>query len=263
MSHWFGLLRLLGGTFLLSMIITCAKPPTEGTEPGDCVDGADNDGDGLYDCDDSDCADGPYCLDIEGDDDDSSAGACGHDEMLDCNINCAPTEWLGDGQCDDGAYPYYGNLIDFACLEHQFDNGDCEPTGDDDDDDDDDDTTGDDDDSAVEPFSFGDIYTLVTVNCSCHSNSDHKSGFAFASSPSSLYESWVGNQGSGVPAIQASSIDRIEPGNASQSYVIHKIEGTHLSVGGSGSRMPQGGPFLSDEDVSRIREWIDAGALNN
>ena len=33
----------------------------EGTEPGDCEDGADNDADGLFDCDDSGCAASPLC----------------------------------------------------------------------------------------------------------------------------------------------------------------------------------------------------------
>ena len=33
----------------------------EGTEPGDCSDDADNDADGLFDCDDSGCAASPLC----------------------------------------------------------------------------------------------------------------------------------------------------------------------------------------------------------
>ena len=39
----------------------------EGDEPGECDDGADNDQDGLFDCDDPDCAGAPVC--DEGDDD--------------------------------------------------------------------------------------------------------------------------------------------------------------------------------------------------
>ncbi len=37
---------------LLLLTIACAKP--EGTYAGECLDGADNDGDGLYDSDDPD-----------------------------------------------------------------------------------------------------------------------------------------------------------------------------------------------------------------
>ena len=33
----------------------------EGTEPGDCIDDADNDADGLFDCDDSGCAGAAAC----------------------------------------------------------------------------------------------------------------------------------------------------------------------------------------------------------
>ncbi len=37
------------------------KPGLEGDEPGDCSDGADNDADGLFDCDDPDCAGSSDC----------------------------------------------------------------------------------------------------------------------------------------------------------------------------------------------------------
>jgi hypothetical protein len=35
----------------------------EGMNPGECSDGADNDGDGFFDCNDSDCARAPNCSD--------------------------------------------------------------------------------------------------------------------------------------------------------------------------------------------------------
>jgi hypothetical protein len=50
---------------------------------------------------------------------------CPPGEIEDCNGNCAPSEWIGDGYCDDGAYDYGGNLIDFNCAAFAFDNGDC------------------------------------------------------------------------------------------------------------------------------------------
>jgi len=253
-------LTMLGMLVLLPGLITCTRAAIEeGSEPGDCTDGADNDADSLYDCDDPGCAADPECVVLPGDDDDdSSSSGCNAGEMLDCNANCAPTEWLGDGQCDDGAYPYYGNLIDYACAEHGFDNGDCEATGDDDDTGDDD--TADDDDSAVEPWTFPEIYAFVATNCSCHSNSAHESGFAFDASQTTLYEVWVGSDGSGTLASQHSSMKRIEPGDSTQSYVMHKLEGTHISAGGGGSRMPLGGPFLSEDALDGIRGWIDSGA---
>ena len=40
---------------------------TEGANPGECADGADNDGDGAFDCDDEDCAGAPDCDDAASD----------------------------------------------------------------------------------------------------------------------------------------------------------------------------------------------------
>ena len=45
---------------------------SEGRSAGECSDGADNDGDGLYDCDDPDCFGSPDCDYAEG----QSAGDC-------------------------------------------------------------------------------------------------------------------------------------------------------------------------------------------
>ncbi len=38
------------------------RPEVEGDEPGECYDGADNDFDGFFDCDDEDCAEAPDCI---------------------------------------------------------------------------------------------------------------------------------------------------------------------------------------------------------
>lgn len=51
----------------------------------------------------------------------------------------------------------------------------------------------------------------------------------------------------------------ITAGDADASYLVHKLEGTHLSVQGSGIAMPPGGP-LDAGVLSDIRQWIDAGA---
>lgn len=42
-------------------------------------------------------------------------GACPPGEIADCNGNCAPAEWVGDGFCDDGSFEWNGNLISFNC----------------------------------------------------------------------------------------------------------------------------------------------------
>ena len=51
--------------------------------------------------------------------------------VLDCDGNCAPNSWIGDGFCDDGAYGIYdeyGELVPvmLMCEEFNFDEGDCE-----------------------------------------------------------------------------------------------------------------------------------------
>lgn len=86
--------------FLISscalMVAACSESvgdtPREGQEPGQCEDGADNDGDGYFDCDDSDCVGAPAC---GGDTDDT--GFYQGDEDAD---NDGYT--VDDGDCDDG-----------------------------------------------------------------------------------------------------------------------------------------------------------------
>ena len=51
--------------------------------------------------------------------------------VLDCDGNCAPEFWIGDGWCDDGAYGIYGPdgevvPINLWCEELNWDEGDCE-----------------------------------------------------------------------------------------------------------------------------------------
>ncbi|MDH3532568.1 MAG: hypothetical protein OEO82_06525, partial [Gammaproteobacteria bacterium] len=61
------------------------------------------------------------------------------------------------------------------------------------------------------------------------------------------------------PSLQV-ALDRVEPGQPDNSYLIRKLEG---GPGIDGSRMPQGGPFLDQETVDQIRQWISDGALMN
>src|SRR5262245_42798215 len=65
-----------------------------------------------------------------------------------------------------------------------------------------------------------------------------------------------------VPSTE-SPLFRVLPGRPSQSYLVHKLDDTQLAVGGSGPQMPQGGPYLSQEDKDTVRAWILEGALDN
>jgi hypothetical protein len=58
---------------------------------------------------------------------------------------------------------------------------------------------------------------------------------------------------------------RITAGDAEQSYLFHKLRGTHNcpppdGPDGSGGRMPYGAPCLSETDLGTIRAWINDGA---
>ena len=54
---------------LLVALLACSEERIEGTEPNDCSDGADNDADGLFDCDDDSCAGAPVCAESDADTD--------------------------------------------------------------------------------------------------------------------------------------------------------------------------------------------------
>jgi hypothetical protein len=51
----------------------------------------------------------------------------------------------------------------------------------------------------------------------------------------------------------------VTPGNGEGSVIVKKLRGT----AGFGSRMPLGGPYLSDATIGKISLWITQGALNN
>jgi hypothetical protein len=65
----------------------------------------------------------------------------------------------------------------------------------------------------------------------------------------------------GVASIWTPSVQRVEAGDADNSFLIHKLEGT-VPGGGAvpGARMPFGGQPLSQATIDTIRQWIDAGA---
>ncbi len=66
----------------------------------------------------------------------------------------------------------------------------------------------------------------------------------------------------GVPAKNVGAVDdglvRVVAGRAGESFVVRKLE-AHVPVA-YGVRMPVGAAPLTDAEVARVREWIDAGA---
>lgn len=51
----------------------------------------------------------------------------------------------------------------------------------------------------------------------------------------------------------------IVPGNADSSNIVLKLR----TAPPFGARMPQGGPYLSADEIKKFEDWINAGAKNN
>jgi hypothetical protein len=66
-----------------------------------------------------------------------------------------------------------------------------------------------------------------------------------------------------VASLELPSMNRVTPNQPDNSYLVHKVQGTHLGVGGSGSQMPLGRSPLSQGEIDLIRAWIEAGARPN
>jgi len=63
-----------------------------------------------------------------------------------------------------------------------------------------------------------------------------------------------------VSSSEQPSLMRVKPGDPDNSYLYRKVLG---ASGISGSRMPQGGPFLTSAQLQLIHDWILAGAQDN
>jgi len=112
---------------------------------------------------------------------------------------------------------------------------------------------GDKDDVTTDTGTAGsDIQAIADASCG---PSSHTGGAASGDlSLDDFHGSTVG-----VASSDVADMNLVEPGDLDNSYLWHKIEGTHLDVGGDGSAMPLG-PALSDDDHSAIQAWIEDGA---
>jgi hypothetical protein len=104
----------------------------------------------------------------------------------------------------------------------------------------------------------GDVQPIFTVNCAlsgCHAGANPQLGQNL--SAGQAFQDIVA-----VPAIE-SSLLRVHPFRPDSSYLVHKVQGTHLAVGGSGGRMPLIGGPLTQAEIDVIRAWITDGAPDN
>lgn len=103
--------------------------------------------------------------------------------------------------------------------------------------------------TAVQP-----IWNLKCTSC-------HIGG----SPPASLNLSAANSYGAlvNVNASQLATMKRIKPNDVANSYLVHKVQGTHVGVGGVGGKMPpgcSGASCLSATELQAVKDWINAGA---
>lgn len=94
------------------------------------------------------------------------------------------------------------------------------------------------------------IQPILTQSCGgsgCHINSSTNGVNV------STYNSLINSTGAvyGEPVIN--------PGNPNESPLVDKIEPNPQF----GNRMPQGGPYLTNNEIAKIRAWIEGGAEDN
>lgn len=97
------------------------------------------------------------------------------------------------------------------------------------------------------------IFTPSCAQAGCHDSASDSAGLV-------LEDGRSHGELVGVPSNQSPLRQRVAPGDPDASYLIDKLVG---SANISGVRMPSGGPFLSDEEVDGIRQWIEDGAEDN
>lgn len=110
--------------------------------------------------------------------------------------------------------------------------------------------------AGAAPGFAADVAPLLKYRCApCHLTGDEAGGMALH--PGAAWKTLVN-----TPSIE-SPLLRVKPGAPDESYLVRKLEGTHLEAGGQGMRMPMEGGPLSDADIRMIRDWVAAGALQN
>ena len=108
---------------------------------------------------------------------------------------------------------------------------------------------------VVQDTNFSEIQTIFTANCAlsgCHDLATSQADLSLEGP--NAYAQLVN-----VSSTQNSVLNRIEPGDPDNSYLIQKLEG----LASSGAQMPYGRAALSSDLIDLFRDWILAGALND
>ena len=98
-----------------------------------------------------------------------------------------------------------------------------------------------------------------TFQKSCAFSTCHGSASSAGSGGLSLAEDSAYDNLVNVPSVGDPSQIRVVPGDADSSYIIKKLTGASDITG---DPMPSGGE-LPDDQITEIKDWINAGALDN
>jgi len=97
------------------------------------------------------------------------------------------------------------------------------------------------------------IFTPICARAECHDSQTARSGMVLEAGLA--YANTVN-----VPSTERPAMMRVAPGDPNQSYLYLKIS---RPLPPDGDRMPQALPPLSDHLIGLVREWIEAGAMND
>ena len=112
---------------------------------------------------------------------------------------------------------------------------------------------------AATGIGFAASVQPIFGNCTgCHTGAGAPEGMSLAAGVAynAIFEQAAG---------EAPALKRVRAFRPDSSYLVHKIQGTQATVGGSGSRMPLGctTSCLPNATINIIRNWILQGAPNN
>jgi hypothetical protein len=105
-----------------------------------------------------------------------------------------------------------------------------------------------------------DIQPIWNAHCTTDCHEPGGAWVGFLDMSDSAYDRIVG-----APVLTVSGMNHIEPGDLEASYLWHKLQGTQLTVGGNGDKMPYPQPgmeptVLTPDQLDMIEEWIVGGA---
>ncbi|MSO89050.1 MAG: hypothetical protein EXQ89_03660 [Rhodospirillaceae bacterium] len=111
--------------------------------------------------------------------------------------------------------------------------------------------------TAQSPVSFDrDIQRIFDLHCvECHGEGEPPANLVLD----------VGHAWSNLVdhVSMESDLLRVAPGASEKSYLWHKVRGTHLTVGGTGDRMPFDRAPVPDDMIAQLTAWIGDCAPNN